>query len=148
MSVRHNEEAMACMWLNRGNEALERGAEKTAQRCFDKAQQWLDRVNASKDDEDFRQAYLIVASQSGLVYGRRRLRSYVLGKLRRRFCVGLGLVTPERLVRVVDHFLGDPDWMRRKRGSTTGSIVNDIEFECDQDPRLLWGPDAPCGAKP
>jgi len=40
------EDAMVSMWLNRGNEALERGVNKTAQRCFDKAQERLDHANA------------------------------------------------------------------------------------------------------
>lgn len=143
MSVRDNEDAMASMWLNRGNEALEAGNAGKAERCFDKAQSWLDRANAQDDDEAFRQAYGICSSRTGLIYGKRKLRTYALGKLRRRFCVGLGIITPERLAQVVDHFLDDPDWMRRKRQCTTGSIVNDIERECNEDPNLLWGPDAP-----
>jgi hypothetical protein len=143
MSVRDNEDAMASMWLNRGNEALEAGNADKAQKCFDKAQTWLDRANAKDDDEAFKQAYLITGTRSGLIYGRRKLRAYALGKLRRRFCVGLGIVTPERMEQVVDRFLGDPDWMRRKRGCTVGSIVTDIEFQCEDNPNLLWGPDAP-----
>lgn len=38
-------EGFACRWLADANEAEERGAVKTAEKCMEKAQYWLDRLN-------------------------------------------------------------------------------------------------------
>jgi hypothetical protein len=36
-------------WLADGNEAAERGNRANAEKCYDKAQFWLDRANALRD---------------------------------------------------------------------------------------------------
>lgn len=41
-------EARASRWLADGNEADERGNRKLAQKCWDKAQFWLDRANVAR----------------------------------------------------------------------------------------------------
>lgn len=41
-----NAQAMAGMWLARGNEAAESGKRAKAEKCYEKSQHWLDRLNA------------------------------------------------------------------------------------------------------
>jgi hypothetical protein len=43
-------DARCARWLADGNEAAERGAKKTAEKCYEKSQYWLDVANRLRGD--------------------------------------------------------------------------------------------------
>lgn len=115
-SRQHVMEDAANMWLCRGNEAKERGAQKTAERYFEKSQVWFDRANKIKLDEQFRQDF-VIATKSGRVLSRSELRSYVLRLLAQWRVVDDG---------TLDRLLDDPTWMRFRKGTVARAVAADV----------------------
>jgi hypothetical protein len=144
---RDREDAMRDKWIAKGYRAREAGNVKLVKLCVDKAQYWQRRGDEESRDEDFRVTYGICTCRSKRIYGRRELRRYVIAKLRKSTWVWVAVdqagMPLERLHAIVDLFIDDPQWMRRKTGCVVNSIFVDIEAALERDPRLLWGEGPP-----
>jgi hypothetical protein len=78
-------------------------------------------------DELFRVTHMITACRSGEIYGRRKLRRYVVGKLRRSYWQYLEGYESSRVPQIVDLYLDDPAWIGSRHGCVPHSIFRDIQ---------------------